>query len=90
MKSKYDGYCYRCYFSIYKGELIRFNGKAFHYDCIQALESDRPRKIDPKAKFARKNSFGLHNSKGRSLKGTTLDYLKKYKLEDIERAKHDR
>jgi hypothetical protein len=45
MRAKYRGYCYRCYYTIWQGEWIRYSGKARHLDCQAALKDDTPRQL---------------------------------------------
>lgn len=48
IKSKFKSYCYTCYYTIWQGELIDFNGKANHINCLAAIRDESPRQINPK------------------------------------------
>lgn len=45
--SKFKGYCFECYFTIWKNENIKFSGKARHIDCLKALKDETPRQLNP-------------------------------------------
>lgn len=64
IRSRYQGYCNKCYFTIFKGERIRYNGKANHIDCAAALSDALPRTMHSKY---RNINGGVSRSKMREL-----------------------
>lgn len=47
IKAKYQGYCFKCYYTIWKNENIKYSGKARHLNCVTALKDPTPRKLNP-------------------------------------------
>lgn len=43
MSSLYTGWCAECGYSVWKGDKIRYNGKAVHFDCVAALNDKTAR-----------------------------------------------
>lgn len=46
MKAKFKGYCNKCHYTIWKNEVINYNGVAWHVDCVTALKDPTPRALD--------------------------------------------
>lgn len=47
INSKYKGYCFKCYYTIWKNEKIKYSGKARHFNCVSALKDETPRILNP-------------------------------------------
>lgn len=47
MNARYQGYCNRCHYTIWKGENIQYDGKAYHFDCVVSLQDATPRILNP-------------------------------------------
>lgn len=48
MNSRFNGFCAKCHYTIWKNEKIRYNGKATHLDCKKAIKDSTPRVLDNK------------------------------------------
>ena len=44
--AKYNGYCNRCHYSVWRGERVWLQGKVRHLDCASALKDKSPRTLD--------------------------------------------
>lgn len=47
LKSKFKNYCIDCHYTIWQGEMINYDGKPHHQDCLSALKDETPRTLNP-------------------------------------------
>lgn len=47
INAKFRSYCATCLFTIFKNEVIAFDGKPHHLNCLTALKDEFPRIMSP-------------------------------------------